>query len=55
MADELERLREEVKYYKDHYEMMIQIHDSQVETIKTYHKIVMLQEAELKKLKGEKE
>lgn len=53
MADELERLKEERDYYKDHYEMILQIHDSQVETIKTYHKIVMLQEAELKKLKGE--
>ena len=51
--DEITRLQKEVDFYKERYEMILQIHDSQNETIKTYHNLVLMQEAELKKLRGE--
>lgn len=54
MADEITRLRKEVEYYKSRYEMILQIHDTQVETIRTYHKIVKILDAELEKMRKEK-
>ena len=50
---EIKRLTEEVEYYKDRYDMVCQINNQQIETIKTYAKIVNMQEVELKKLRGE--
>ena len=52
---EIERLKKEVDYYKEHYELILQIHDTQVETIRTYNRIVRILETELMELKGENE
>lgn len=53
MTDEIKRLKDEVEYYKSRYEMILQIHDTQVETIRTYNKVVKILDEELKKMKGE--
>ena len=52
---EIKRLTEEVEYYKDRYDMVCQINNQQLETIKTYAKIVNLQEVELEKLREKNE
>lgn len=45
-------LREQAEHYKSLYEMMERINTLQYETIQTQHNVIMLQDAELKKLKG---
>ena len=50
---EIKRLTEELEYYKDRYEMVCRINESQMGTISTYAKIMKLQEAELEKLRYE--
>lgn len=50
---EIKRLTEELEYYKDRYEMVCRINESQMGTISTYAQIMKLQEAELEKLRGE--
>lgn len=44
-------LREQVERYKSLYEMMERINNLQYETIQTQHKVIMLQDAELQKLR----
>ena len=48
---EIKRLEEEVDYYKDRYDMVCRINSQQLETINTYSKVFMLQEAELRRYK----
>ena len=50
---EIKRLTEELEYYKDRYEMVCRINESQMGTISTYAQIMKLQEAELEKLRYE--
>ena len=45
--------QEELEYYKDRYEMVCRINESQMGTISTYAQIMKLQEAELEKLRYE--
>ena len=51
--DEIARLKAEVQAFKDRYDELAQVIDTQQETINTYSKIFMLQEAELEKLRNE--
>ena len=54
LQEEIKRLTEEVEYYMGKCEMLEQIVESQREKEKAMHKIFMLQEAEIQKLKEEK-
>ena len=53
LMDEIKRLKDERDHYKICSEQYLKLFDSQRDTIDKYHKIFMLQEAELKKLRGE--
>ena len=55
MLSEIEILKEEVARYKLMYLSVNRMNELQHETIQKQHEIIMLQDAELKKLKGEKE
>lgn len=55
MEDKIKSLEEEVKYYKGLYNTVTRLNQLQHETIQKQHKIFMLQEAELQKLRGETE
>ena len=50
---EIERLKEELDGYKSRCKQYEELLNSQRDTIDKYHKIFMLQDAELKKLRGE--
>lgn len=50
---EMEILKERADFYENQYHQMEQLFEAQRDTIDKYHKIFMLQEAELKKLRGE--
>ena len=52
MEKEIERLQEQINHYKTMYHQMEEMFEKQRDTIDKYHKIFMLQEAELKKLRG---
>ena len=52
---ETENLEKKVEYYRDKYFQMEQLFEAQRDTIDKYHKIFMLQEAELKQLRGDTE
>lgn len=53
--EEIKRLENDVDYYKNRYELIVKINESQNETIRTYAKLMKILEAELKKVKGEEE
>ena len=53
MQTEIERLKEELESYKEKCSLLEQVEQTHFETIKTYEKIFLLQEAELKKLRKE--
>jgi len=49
---EIARLKEEVAYFKGLYETTKHVEELEHETIQKYHRIFMLQESELEKLRG---
>lgn len=51
MEDEIKRLKEEVEYYKNSAKMMENLVSLQRDTIVKQHKIFMLNQAEIQKLK----
>lgn len=53
MEDKIKVLEEEVGYYKGLYNTVARLNELQHETIQKQHKIFMLQEAELQKLRGD--
>ena len=53
MTDEIRSLIEEANYYRDLYETMARMNDLQFDTIQKQHKVIMLQDAEIRKMRGE--
>ena len=51
MQTEIERMKKELESYKEKCAMLEQVEKTHFETIGTYHKIFLLQEAEIQKLK----
>lgn len=47
-------IRDDDKFYKGLYEMACKVVEGQAEAMKTYHKIFLLQEEELQKLRTDK-
>jgi hypothetical protein len=48
--EEIRKLTEQVEYLQDENETLMRINRSQQETINSYHKIVLMKEAEIKRL-----